>query len=152
MFRYQFNCSDEDAVRDEIDRRYYSDRPTGKTVWGIVTHSGGAHFTENDKRIRGYYIQEDESPDDRYLPFRVYFRGRFRRREDRTVFTVWIYPSPILVLVLAVALAFCARRLDGFLIAILLIALSCWGLVGVTRRAADFFRGLFRPYDWSPKP
>lgn len=150
MFRYQFNCSDEAAVRDEINRRYLSDRPTGKTIWGIVTHRGGAHFIENDKRVRGYYILEDENPDDRGLPFRVYFRGRFCQREEQTVFTVWVYPSPLMVLFLAVVLAFCAGRLDGLMIALVAVALSCWGLSRVTRRAADFFRGLFRPYDWHP--
>ena len=146
MFRYSFLCTDEDAVREKIDWYASTDHPTGKTIWGFDTQRGGAHFTENGKRVRGYFIMEDERPDERWRPFRVSFCGRFRQREDQTYFTVWIYPSLFMLLFLAVAFALCAVRLDGLLLAAAAIALNCWELTSVSRRAFDFFRGLFEPY------
>lgn len=94
MYRYRFKCSDEDRVRAHIERRISSDVPDVMGIFNSKFYKKGIHFKLCGEYICGFYLPRDAKPKtgSNASPFRVCFRGRFIKKENETVFEVYIYP------------------------------------------------------------
>ena len=93
MFKYRFPCGNESEIRSEIMSIMMNDLPLDRTWLGKELHRQGLHFTECDKRVKGYYLSGDEDKHRRGSPIRTCFSGKFVSDGINTYFDVIIYPK-----------------------------------------------------------
>lgn len=109
MFRYRFECSDENTVRSVL-ATMQSDSIPG--LFGGRLYHSGIHFTAFGKKIKGFYTSESEfdetSGRNRSSPIRVCFSGRFVNKKGKCYFELSIYPRLIEILFLLVGYALIA--------------------------------------------
>lgn len=92
LFRYRFICTDKENIIYKTEQMKNSDSPYSKTLFGRDLYKSGIHFQECGNRIKGFYIAEGENENDRGLPIRVCFTGRFTEEKD-PCFDVYIFPN-----------------------------------------------------------
>ena len=109
MFRYRFECSDENTVRSVL-ATMQSDSIPG--LFGSRLYDSGIHFTAFGKKIKGFYTRESEfdetSGRNRSSPIRVSFSGCFVNKKGKCYFELSIYPRLIEILFLLVGYALIA--------------------------------------------
>lgn len=96
MFRYRFECEDENLTRS-VMATMQSDSVSG--LFGSRIYDSGIHFTSFGKKIKGFYTNESEFDDTpgrersaRSSPIRVCFTGRFVNKNGKCFFELSIYP------------------------------------------------------------
>lgn len=110
MFRYRFECEDENLTRS-VMATMQSDSVSG--LFGSRIYDSGIHFTSLGKKIKGFYTSESEFDDtpgryDRKSPIRVCFSGRFVYKKGKCYLELSIYPRLIEMLFLLVGYALVA--------------------------------------------
>ena len=144
MFKYQFECSDEDRIRADFENIMLQDAPCGKGIFGNYLLRRGIHFTECGNSINGFYIDESENEGTRGSPLRVSFRGRFVKKGDKTFFEVYIYPrlfELVFILIAYVSISVEAE-LIGFLLATVIFIVFMVGYIKGIKETAEFFKRL----------
>jgi len=146
MFYYQFDCADEETVREEIERIDAGDIPTGHGFWGNALYRKGLHFTEYGKRISGFCTKESESEELRQYQQRIYFRGRFQDGPERKTFKAWVFPSPFELAILFAIIAYFTVRggWPGFAVCLIVLALVAWRYTKLIDNTLAELRFLFR--------
>lgn len=142
MFKFQFECSDEDRVRADFYNMMLRDTPCGKGVFGNDLLRSGIHFTECENVIKGFYIDESENEGTRGSPLRVSFRGRFVKKANKTFFEVYIYPKffELIFLLIAYVSISVAAELIGFLLATVIFIVFMAGYMKSIKATAEFFK------------
>ena len=140
MFRFSFECSDAERVRDTFENIMLRDKPCGKGIFGIDLFGRGVHFKECGETIKGYFIERSENEGVRGSPLHVSFRGRFVEKDNRTFFEVYIYPSLLQALFIIFAYIFAAIELVAFLLWTAVVAFFMFGYVKNIKEASEFFR------------
>lgn len=144
MFKFQFECSDEDRVRADFNNMILRDTPCGKSIFGNDLLRRGIHFTECENSIKGFYIDESENKGTRGSPLRVSFRGRFVKKANKTFFEVYIYPrffELIFILIAYVSISV-AAELIGFLLATVIFIVFMAGYIKGIKETAEIFKRL----------
>ena len=146
MFYYQYECTDEEAVREQIERIDAADLPTGHGFWGNALYRKGLHFTEYGQRIAGFCTKGSESEELRQYQQRIYFRGRFREGPEGKTFKVWVFPSPFELAILFALIAYFTVRGGwlGFAVCLVLLALAAWYYSKLIDNALAELQFLFR--------
>lgn len=142
MFKFQFECSDEDRVRADFKNMIFRDTPCGKDIFGNDLLRRGIHFKEYENRIKGFYINESENEGTRGSPLRVSFCGRFVKKADKTFFEVYIYPRLVefLFILIAYVSISVAGELAGFILSTVIFIIFMVGYIKGIKETAEFFQ------------
>ena len=147
MFRYRFECSDENLARSVMATMQSDSMPS---LFGARLYDSGIHFTEFGKKIKGFYIEESEIRDAsrggrRGSPMRACFSGRFVHKKGKCFFEVSIYPRLFDVILLLVGYAATALvDWTAFAVASAIFLIFSFFYLKTLLRCAEEFDRLFR--------
>lgn len=146
MFKYRFDCANEERIRAAVEQSMRSDLPCGKSLLGGDLYGPGVHFQECGEVIKGFYLDASEAEAYKGSLIRVRFRGSFVRHSDnRLFFETYIYPCPSDILFWLCGLIFslfCNIMAVVVYSLILLFFAKCYcDMINETR---DIFRRIFR--------
>ena len=149
MFKYRFECSSEERIREDFEYMMQRDQPyISRWHFGRRMYSSGIHFVKIDKRISGFYLEhaDDDTISRRGREISVSFVGKFVRKNGKTYFDVYIYPSIVGTVILAVVVGCFVLSGEPMGIAIALIAtlIFGYGYVRSINGAAEFFKNWIR--------
>ena len=146
MFKFHFVCSDEERVRTDFENMILRGTPCGKGIFGNDLFGRGVHFKECGDKLKGFYINESENNGTRGSPLRVYFRGKFVRKKNKTFFEVYIYPGLIeLLFILAVYISTSiVADLIGFIFSTAIFLIFMFGYIKGITETAEFFERWIR--------
>lgn len=146
MFRYRFECSDENLARSVMATMQSDSMPA---LFGTRLYDRGIHFTEFGKKIKGFYIEKSDIGDassgrNRTSPMRACFSGRFVYKKGKCFFEVSIYPRLLdVVLLLAGYAATALVDWTAFVMASMLFLLFSFFYLKTLLRCAEAFDQLF---------
>ncbi len=146
LFKYQFECADENFIRNKFQNLMDNDRPCGRGIWGNNLYRQGIHFTEYSEKIKGFYIDSSENESARSSSIKIYFSGKFVYEENKTVFKVYIYPRiiEIVILIIAAIMLLITAKIVGIPFIVIIFTLLAISYYRVYNKTIAEFQNLIK--------